>query len=73
MADTKHEESNDSPIASPTQLRESLSDGEINWGSNEEDVDGDLASVDFSSDFTSGPGRTDIIKAIATRWSKYVY
>ena len=71
MADEKTEDSqgvHSPPLASP---RESLSDSEISWTSNEEEVDQDLASVDFSSDFTSGPGRTDIIKAIASRWSKY--
>jgi hypothetical protein len=72
MADEKTEDSqgvHSPPLASP---RESLSDSEISWTSNEEEVDQDLASVDFSSDFTSGPGRTDIIKAIASRWSKNI-
>lgn len=58
-----------SPPASP---REYLSDSEMTYTSNEEEIDADLGSVDFSSDFTTGPGRTEIIKAIATRWSTYV-
>lgn len=33
------------------------------------DVDPDMMSVDFSGDFTN---RTDVIKAMAARWSQYV-
>lgn len=35
----------------------------------EMELDPDMMSVDFSSDFS---GRTDVIKAMAARWSKYV-
>lgn len=35
--------------------------------------DDEFAPLDFSVDFTEGPGTADIIKAIATRWSQYVW
>ena len=58
-------DSADSPPSSPKQLL--FEENAVLAG--EEEVDPDLLSVDFSSDFTN---RTDVIKAMATRWSKYV-
>jgi hypothetical protein len=71
------------PSASPRALRECMSESDISEatgqvkGPMEESevyVDPSLADVDFSSDFSEGPGRNEIIKAIATRWtwSRYV-
>ena len=68
------------PVASLSSIRECLSESDIADAPNrlkqeesEVDVDSSLQEVDFSSDFTEGPGQNEIIKAIATRWTATRY
>lgn len=35
------------------------------------DLVDEYMDVDFRKDFNTGPGRTEVIKAIAKKWSKY--
>lgn len=58
------------PAAPPRNSPEEvLSDVDTLDNNFDDDLDHELARMDFSTDFSIGPGRAEIIKAIALRWN----